>query len=85
MKRRTLLKNAASASLLTVGATSAAAASVGSEIDPDDLPEDPVVSVVEPQTGERVSKPLSQTDATLSDCCIEEDGCGACACYCCVC
>ena len=84
MKRRTLLKNAASATLLTAGATTAVAASTGTEVDPDDLPDDPMVSVVEEATGERVEKPLSQTDAALSDCCVVEDGC-ACACYCCIC
>ena len=85
MKRRTILKSAASTGLLAFGATSAVAATTGEDdFDPDALEDDPMVSVVEEQTGERVRKPLSQTDATLSDCCVVEDGC-QCPCYCCIC
>lgn len=85
MKRRTLLKSAASTGLLAFGATSAVAATTGEgDIDPEALEADPMVSVVEEQTGERVQKPLSQTDLTLSDCCVSEDGC-RCTCHCCIC
>ncbi|MFC4450405.1 hypothetical protein [Halorussus aquaticus] len=85
MKRRKLLRNTASTGLLALGATSvAAAATAEGEFDPEELDDDPMVSVVEEETGERVEKPLSQTDATLSDCCLVKDGC-ACPCYCCIC
>ncbi|UPV74156.1 hypothetical protein M0R89_16650 [Halorussus limi] len=85
MKRRTLLRNTASTGLLAMGATSVAAATTNEgDFDPEDLPDDPTVSVLDDETGERVEKPLSETDATLSDCCVVKDGCD-CACHCCIC
>ena len=85
MKRRTILRNTASTGLLALGATGVAAAANGDgDLDPEDLPDDPTVSVLDEETGERVQKPLSETDQTLSDCCVVEDGC-ACPCYCCIC
>lgn len=76
MKRRTILKNAASAGLLTFGATGIAAATAE---------EDPKVSVLDEETGEHVTKRLSETDVEAEDCCFEPDGCSACTCVCCYC
>lgn len=74
MKRRTLLKNAASTGLLAFGATAAATAASG---------DDPQVAVRD-DSGEHVVKSLSDADVSIEDCCIDED-CSTCPCECCLC
>lgn len=75
MKRRTILKNAASTGLLAFGATAAVTASTG---------DDPKVAVLDEETREHVTMHLSETDVNTEDCCVDE-GCSSCPCDCCLC
>ncbi len=81
MNRRDLLKNAASASMLAFGATTAASATNTPTI--DDVSR---VSMLNEQ-GERVTMSIEEADVDPTACCFSDTGCDDCppGCRCCVC